>query len=429
MHTILASSVESCLKLAPLGCHQSKLVSSPRPVNCGSRVGVKNRRRPATTGIPYCSAPPKLSRRSSFLLPRASLSAGDATPDRDDVNSSTSTSTSSSSSSSSSSDDSDSGSNYSFLPSRKLKSSAGSKGTEAQKSPAQTALERALAYKKSKGAVSGQKPAGGKGLPPTPPDKLPQVEIVAGRAFDKKSDVSTSRNASSSSPGMPEVASSPKNVEEQQQVGPSTDRQVRDTTSIQEKNVPSGGVGEPIQESKDVVTPASQRESAVTNDVVVPQSALEKAQAYKKKQVEGMVAAVQGQGSSTPAEAASAEEPDKYLEVEIHTRDGIIKRKTLKPEAAFSRVKDLKRTGVSQMDFAGLGFADKKTSNTPAGLMKGLEVAAPSVRPEVEIITRQGEQPGNQGNDSLYKPKVSSWGMFPRPSDISKTVCLLPSRC
>ena len=40
--------------------------------------------------------------------------------------------------------------------------------------------------------------------------------------------------------------------------------------------------------------------------------------------------------------------------------------------------------------------------------------------PQVEIITvDQGYQPMLEG-DAGYKPKVATWGVFPRPQDISK---------
>lgn len=90
------------------------------------------------------------------------------------------------------------------------------------------------------------------------------------------------------------------------------------------------------------------------------------------------------------------------------------------------------KLSVSSMDFVGLGFADKKEGRAlPAGLVPIADDFPQGNLPEVEIIvgdssnfgavTRKPEQA--QGDDpDLYKPRVSSWGVFPRPNDISKTV-------
>jgi len=46
--------------------------------------------------------------------------------------------------------------------------------------------------------------------------------------------------------------------------------------------------------------------------------------------------------------------------------------------------------------------------------------------PEVEILTRDaGLQAPNfieEKNGDVYKPRVTTWGVFPRPADISKAV-------
>ncbi len=144
---------------------------------------------------------------------------------------------------------------------------------------------------------------------------------------------------------------------------------------------------------------------------VVALSAFERAQAYRKQQAE-MVAAL-GSGkeeknkkknksaaklNSLEEEAAAAavvpnkeeeeeedegeaDEKNKMVEIEIYTRDGIVRRKVSKPETAFSNVRDIKRKGMSDIDFAGLGFADKKSSGTPAGLSEGFTV--PTGRPMI----------------------------------------------
>ncbi|VVA27737.1 PREDICTED: cytochrome C oxidase subunit [Prunus dulcis] len=65
------------------------------------------------------------------------------------------------------------------------------------------------------------------------------------------------------------------------------------------------------------------------------------------------------------------------------------------------------KLSVSSIDFVGLGSAVKKEDRgLPAG--------------NFDAVAWKPEQ--TQGDNSdLYKPKVSSWGVFPRPNDISKT--------
>ncbi|VVB02645.1 unnamed protein product [Arabis nemorensis] len=86
---------------------------------------------------------------------------------------------------------------------------------------------------------------------------------------------------------------------------------------------------------------------------------------------------------------------------------------------------------VSSIDFVGLGFADKKsTRGLPPGLVPVVDYFPGGDLPEVEFIVgdktrfaekeKELEQEGNENSD-VYKPKVSTWGVFPRPSNISKT--------
>lgn len=138
--------------------------------------------------------------------------------------------------------------------------------------------------------------------------------------------------------------------------------------------------------------------------------ALERARAYKKQQGE----------KSYPKE-------DNTVEVEIITKDGVIRRRVTPPEQAFSNVKSYKNKGISSIDFLGLEFSEKKPKRgLPAGLNIGLELPSSGTLPEVEIITRDAAKnvktpPGNDNSSGLYKPKVATWGIFPRPENISKT--------
>ncbi|KAH7528057.1 uncharacterized protein LOC107417758 [Ziziphus jujuba] len=86
---------------------------------------------------------------------------------------------------------------------------------------------------------------------------------------------------------------------------------------------------------------------------------------------------------------------------------------------------------VSSIDFVGLNFADKKTGRgLPAGLVPVSDPFPEGDLPEVEFIVgdtskfedEKSSKPEIQGDDeNVYKPKVSSWGVFPRPNDISRT--------
>ena len=81
----------------------------------------------------------------------------------------------------------------------------------------------------------------------------------------------------------------------------------------------------------------------------------------------------------------------------------------------------------------GLNFSDKKTGRgLPAGLVPVSDPFPEGDLPEVELIvedtskfedtTSSNPKPTQDDNSDLYKLKVSTWGVFPRPSNISKTV-------
>ena len=89
---------------------------------------------------------------------------------------------------------------------------------------------------------------------------------------------------------------------------------------------------------------------------------------------------------------------------------------------------------ISSIDFIGLDFSDKKQSRgLPPGLVPMADPYAGVDLPEVEIIVGDASKFGDrkalkpktnieEENSEIYKPKVSTWGVFPRPRDISKTV-------
>ncbi|CAA2953568.1 uncharacterized protein LOC105169554 [Olea europaea subsp. europaea] len=88
---------------------------------------------------------------------------------------------------------------------------------------------------------------------------------------------------------------------------------------------------------------------------------------------------------------------------------------------------------ISSIDFVGLEFSDKRKSRgLPAGLVPMTDTFPEGELPEVEIIigdsTKFGDaaaaskpMPTKEEDADLYKPKVSTWGLFPRPNNISKS--------
>ncbi|XP_073038412.1 uncharacterized protein [Primulina eburnea] len=88
---------------------------------------------------------------------------------------------------------------------------------------------------------------------------------------------------------------------------------------------------------------------------------------------------------------------------------------------------------ISSIDFLGLGFADKKSGRgLPAGLVPISDPFPVGDIPEVEILIGDKSKfddavavskpvPNIEDDVDLYKPKVSTWGVFPRPRNISRT--------
>ncbi|XP_076906691.1 uncharacterized protein LOC143562896 [Bidens hawaiensis] len=98
----------------------------------------------------------------------------------------------------------------------------------------------------------------------------------------------------------------------------------------------------------------------------------------------------------------------------------------------FERIDKKDEPKVSAIDFVGLGFADKKEGRgLPAGLIPISDPFPSGDLPDVEIIVGDTSKFGNErtsdsnttteDDTELYKPKVSTWGVFPRPNNISKT--------
>ncbi|KAJ8646269.1 hypothetical protein MRB53_008017 [Persea americana] len=142
--------------------------------------------------------------------------------------------------------------------------------------------------------------------------------------------------------------------------------------------------------------------------------AMEKAREYKKNK-----------GNIGGKENIAAKKEDPGLEV--------MKVGNLKDRVVEKRVDKKEEPTISSVDFLGLGFSDKKkTKGMPAGLVPLVDPFPDDDLPEVELIvgdtskfgTTTSPQPVSVEEDAdsdLYKPKVSTWGVFPRPSNISKT--------
>lgn len=92
------------------------------------------------------------------------------------------------------------------------------------------------------------------------------------------------------------------------------------------------------------------------------------------------------------------------------------------------------KLSVSKIDFVGLDFGDKKkTRGLPPGLVPVTDSFSDGDLTEVEFIVGDatkfdavtGPEPEQtkEEESELYKPTVSTWGVFPRPGNISKTVC------
>ncbi|KAI3719653.1 hypothetical protein L6452_20555 [Arctium lappa] len=103
-----------------------------------------------------------------------------------------------------------------------------------------------------------------------------------------------------------------------------------------------------------------------------------------------------------------------------------------KNRAVEERIDKKEEPRVSAIDFVGLGFADKKEGRgLPAGLIPISDPFPAGDLPDVEIIVGDTSRFGNEEtsesdtaveeDSELYKPKVSTWGVFPRPNNISKT--------
>ncbi|CAH2058785.1 unnamed protein product, partial [Thlaspi arvense] len=164
--------------------------------------------------------------------------------------------------------------------------------------------------------------------------------------------------------------------------------------------------------------------------------ALKKAEAYKKSKSE----LKKPERNAEELLKLAKQKADDYKKQKELGADGVTEAKPSSTEQSFVRSSNKvdeendgkkKELKVSSIDFVGLGFADKKsTRGLPPGLVPVVDYFPGGDLPEVEFIVgdkarfaeteKELEQEGNENSD-VYKPKVSTWGVFPRPSNISKT--------
>ncbi|AEC09583.1 cytochrome C oxidase subunit [Arabidopsis thaliana] len=183
------------------------------------------------------------------------------------------------------------------------------------------------------------------------------------------------------------------------------------------------------------------RSSEVELDVDPVKLALKKAEAYKKSKSEQKKPEKNAGDEELPLSVKAAmQKANDYKKRKGLGTDAVAKAKPSNTDQSFVRLankvvedNDVKKKElkVSSIDFMGLGFADKKsTRGLPAGLVPVVDYLPEGDLPEVEFIVgdktrfaekvKEVEQEGD-GNSDVYKPKVSTWGVFPRPSNISKT--------
>ncbi|KAF2323783.1 hypothetical protein GH714_036900 [Hevea brasiliensis] len=183
-------------------------------------------------------------------------------------------------------------------------------------------------------------------------------------------------------------------------------KSIRDTKKTKLQKNPIEGSG-----STSIGNDGEEKEVPVSVKV-----AMEKAKEYKKSKEVG--------GGGGGVKGASESETNSGLKGENggNLESGLVEKGTIKE----------KKLSISSVDFIGLNFEDKKRGRgLPPGLAPVIDPFPEGDLPEVEIIvgdtsklgdpTTSVPQSSQEDNLDLYKPKVSTWGVFPRPGDISKT--------
>ncbi|KAL8496151.1 hypothetical protein ACS0TY_020026 [Phlomoides rotata] len=188
-----------------------------------------------------------------------------------------------------------------------------------------------------------------------------------------------------------------------------------------------------ISSSKSESSPNLQENSPEGNELDPVKLALARAKSYKRSRESGIQTPSIVQ--SSPQEPY-AEVPGKNKGVADETLASGLKGGNEMSAGDKQWTKSSEKKGelsISSMDFMGLGFADKKSGRSlPAGLVPQSDPYAGGELPEVEILVGDMSKFSDtlaapkaasveEIDADLYKPKVSTWGVFPRPNNISKT--------
>ncbi|ONK63521.1 uncharacterized protein A4U43_C07F16080 [Asparagus officinalis] len=183
---------------------------------------------------------------------------------------------------------------------------------------------------------------------------------------------------------------------------------------------------------------SSTQGSSPTDDEPGPTSdltklALAKAEAYKKAKSSAPVPVTDGddKGNDDPVKFAMERAKEyKKSKGQIKNSEDM---KVTKESLLTNKVKKKGEPNLSSIDFVGFEFSEKKRyRGLPPGLAPPTEPLLDGQLPEVELIvgdasklevTTPEQKNSELDSDNIdeYKPKVSTWGVFPRPSNISKT--------
>ncbi|KAK8943286.1 hypothetical protein KSP39_PZI009005 [Platanthera zijinensis] len=163
------------------------------------------------------------------------------------------------------------------------------------------------------------------------------------------------------------------------------------------------------------------------------QLAFSKAKAYRKNKISAP--ATPPVPAQKPSNEPPAGGPNRNLsetEASIAVKLAMEKAKEYKKNTEVSAAEP-RDPGISSKDFPGLSFSENKGHREkPLGFVTPAESLLEGDVQKVEFIvgdkskfernTRRASSSSDVDDGSnLYKPKVSTWGVFPRPKNISKT--------
>ncbi|KAL4289682.1 hypothetical protein GQ457_14G026570 [Hibiscus cannabinus] len=190
------------------------------------------------------------------------------------------------------------------------------------------------------------------------------------------------------------------------------------------------------QTQSDEASKSNSPNSEETPPVDPVKLAFQRAKAYKKTKV-NPGGDSGGDGKNTDGVKVAMEKPSEYKENGSDPTIASVKKTGSEDTPQQSKILEKKiqkqeKLSVSSIDFVGLDFADKKKSRgLPPGLVPISDPFPEGDLPDVEIIvgdtsnfgeaTTPEMKQNTEEDAEVYKPKVSTWGVFPRPGNISKT--------